>query len=304
MEIRHLKTFKTIVELGGYTRAADYLGYAQSTVTGHIQAIEQEMGQPLFNRLGKKMVLTDVGKHLLPYANEMIALSEKAKQIPSVDNEITGKIVIGAPESLTIYRLPSILHEYKKKYPKVKITLKASTCRELRNDLKSGNIDIAFLLDTERHEEDLHIEQLVMEQMAFVFPKDYTVTQTDSQDVQFSQEETFLYTERGCSYRAFFEHYLQRQGIQHESTFEFWSIEAIKQCVMCGLGISLLPIITAQQEQKDKKLQAVILNEAKFATQLVYHKNKWFSPALHEFLMIIRKHAKGWREVESTVTFN
>lgn len=64
------------------------------------------------------MVLTDVGKHLLPYANEMIALSEKVKQIPSMDNEITGKIVIGAPESLTIYRLPSILHEYKKEVSK------------------------------------------------------------------------------------------------------------------------------------------------------------------------------------------
>ncbi|MEH7456603.1 LysR family transcriptional regulator substrate-binding protein [Bacillus sp. JJ1127] len=132
-------------------------------------------------------------------------------------------------------------------------------------------------------------------QMTFVFPKDYIVTQTDSQDVQFSQEETFLYTERGCSYRAFFEHYLQRQGIQHESTFEFWSIEAIKQCVMCGLGISLLPIITLRQEQKDKKLQTVILNEAKFATQLAYHKNKWISPALYEFLTVIRMHAEKYK---------
>ncbi|MBJ8052909.1 LysR family transcriptional regulator [Bacillus cereus] len=296
MEIRHLKTFKTIVELGGYTRAADYLGYAQSTITGHIQAMEQEMGHPLFNRLGKKMVLTDVGKHLIPYANEMIDLFEKAKQVPSAENEIRGKIIIGAPESLTIYRLPSILHEYKKKFPNVQITLKPSTCLELRNDLRNGHVDLAFLLETERHEEDLKIEQLVIEQLAFVFPKDYIVTETDSNTVQFTKEETFLYTEHGCSYRTYFEHYLQKQGIKHESTFEFWSIEAIKQCVMCGLGISLLPVITVAQECHDKKLQAVVTDEAQFATQIAYHKNKWISPALKELLTIVQDHAKGWRE--------
>jgi DNA-binding transcriptional LysR family regulator len=145
MEIRHLITFKTIVDVGGYTRAADFLGYAQSTVTAHIQAIEQEMGQPLFNRLGKKMVLTEVGKHLLPYANEMVDLFEKAKQMPSADHEPSGNLVIGAPESLTVYRLPSVLHEYKQKYPKVKITLKSSTCWQIRDELRHGKMDIAFL---------------------------------------------------------------------------------------------------------------------------------------------------------------
>ncbi|MGG3452226.1 LysR family transcriptional regulator [Domibacillus aminovorans] len=61
MEIRHLITFKAIVDMGGFTRAATYLGYAQSTVTAHIQALEQEMGAPLFDRIGKKVQLTEVG---------------------------------------------------------------------------------------------------------------------------------------------------------------------------------------------------------------------------------------------------
>jgi len=76
MEIRHLQTFITIVELDGFTKAAEHLGYAQSTITAHIQILESEMGEVLFDRLGKKIVLTSVGKKLLPYAKQMLNIHE------------------------------------------------------------------------------------------------------------------------------------------------------------------------------------------------------------------------------------
>ena len=83
------------MDIGGFTRAADYLGYAQSTVTSHVQAIEQELRKPLFYRLGKKMMLTEAGKHLLPYAAEMVELYEKARHIPENDQEPSGNLIIG-----------------------------------------------------------------------------------------------------------------------------------------------------------------------------------------------------------------
>ena len=72
MEIRHLQTFVTIAELGSFTKAAEYLGYAQSTITSHIQILENELGEILFNRLGKKIILTNLGKELIPYAKQML----------------------------------------------------------------------------------------------------------------------------------------------------------------------------------------------------------------------------------------
>lgn len=151
------------------------------------------------------MMLTEVGEHLLPYANEMVELFEKAKQIPSNEKEPSGNLVIGATESLTVYRLPSILHEYKKMYPQVKITLKSSTCWELRDELRNGKIDITFLMENERKDEDLNIEILVTETMVLVLPKDHSFKNLKFKDVRFSTNETFLYTEYGCSYRSFFE---------------------------------------------------------------------------------------------------
>ncbi|MCY8267867.1 LysR family transcriptional regulator [Bacillus haynesii] len=296
MEIRHLKTFKTIVDIGGFTRAADYLGYAQSTVTSHVQAIEQELRKPLFYRLGKKMMLTEAGKHLLPYAAEMVELYEKARHIPENDQEPSGNLIIGASESLTVYRLPAILHEFTNKYTQVTVTLKSSTCWQLRDELKQGKIDVAFLLDNDRKENDLHVEKLVNEPMVFIFPKEHPAGQKALGDLTFTANETFLYTEHGCSYRDFFEEYLRQRGVIADHTMEFWSVEAIKQCVMCGLGVSLLPLITTRTDIEEGKLQGTLVRDALFSTQMVYHKNKWLSPAMAAFTDIVRSKAKDWAQ--------
>jgi molybdenum-dependent DNA-binding transcriptional regulator ModE len=77
MEMRHLKTFKVITETGGFTRAAEVLGYAQSSVTAHIKALEAELGTPLLDRIGKRVILTQAGERLLPYANEVLRIYDR-----------------------------------------------------------------------------------------------------------------------------------------------------------------------------------------------------------------------------------
>jgi len=130
MEMRHLQTFMTIVELYGFTKAAEYLGYAQSTITSHIQLLEEEIGSPLFDRLGKKIVLTSIGRELLPYAVEMLKIYKSVKNICINQNSIAGDLVIGAPESLTVYRMKQILSEYRKSFPQVNILLKKAVVIE------------------------------------------------------------------------------------------------------------------------------------------------------------------------------
>ncbi len=300
LEIRHLVTFKTIVDKGGYTKAADFMGYAQSTITSHIQSLEQELGQPLFNRLGKKIKLTEVGENLLPYAKKMIELEKLATQITAPEQEPKGNIIIGASESLTIYRLPPILKTFREKYRHVQIMLKTGSCYELRNELRNGDIDLAFLVDQEKPEVDLEAEILVEEPMVFLFPANITL----GKDYKFSQEDTFLYTEKGCSYRQYFEEILKKEGIVGDDTLEFWSVEAIKQCVMSGLGVSMLPLMTVKKELISRKITGQITppSEKPFVTQMLYHKEKWLSPALHKFLNTVRSEASGWnREMEEFI---
>ncbi|WP_223067243.1 LysR family transcriptional regulator [Paenibacillus caui] len=301
MESRHLHTFLTVVETGSFTRAALKLDYAQSSITAQIQALETELEAPLFDRIGKKIILTDAGRRLLPFAQEISKMHTLAKDALRSEEEIAGTLVIGAPESLAAFRLPGIIREYRKRYPKVKIILKPGLCWELSGLLHSGELDLAFLMQPETEDKDLHKEILIDEKMALVAPVDHPLASLEVVEPFHLKDETILNTEPGCTYRTLFERHLNSHGVFPEFNLEFWSIEAIKQCVMAGLGISLLPLVTVQNELRDGKLAKLAWDDTpqRIATQIAYHAKKWKSPALDEFLLITRRHAVKWRQEDS-----
>lgn len=292
MEIRHFITFKKIVELGSFTRASEYLGYAQSSITSHIQALESSLGGQLFDRVGKKVTLTDTGKQLLKYVNELLITYEKIENIRYEQDIPSGVIRIGAPETLMIYRLNSIFREYKKKYHQVDIILENTPCAKLRESLHKGELDLAFLFDHEAFDPDLVIEKLIDEKMCLVFPPDYTVQDRKS----IPKDLATFFTEKGCSYRYIFEQYLKSNGLSTENVMETWSIETIKKCVINGIGMSFLPLITVIDEYKNNNISIPPweLKHKKMVSQIAYHKNKWISPALKKFIELTLEDSKHW----------
>ncbi len=147
VELRHLITFKTIVDVDGFKKAADKLGYAQSSVTAHIKELEEELEKPLFDRLGRKTILTQAGRDFYPYAIEIIDLYAKSKSVVSEGEEPSGPLTIGASESLMVHWLPELIMEFTQKYPNVELTLKSLQYENLTSQLKSGDIDIAMLVE-------------------------------------------------------------------------------------------------------------------------------------------------------------
>jgi DNA-binding transcriptional LysR family regulator len=289
MEIRHLQTFISIVELEGFTRAADHLGYAQSTITSHIKILETELGETLFDRLGKRVVLTNAGKSLVPLAKEMLQLNKEIKNISSAAKVVSGDLVIGAGESLTIYRLGEILKEYKRSFPNVNIILKDSICSDLRSKLHSGELDIILTIEPEITDTDLEVQNLKDELMVII----------GAPDADFSEaaKENIIFSEQGCSFRIAFEKHLKERNAKHSNPLEFSSIEAIKKCVMNGLGISFLPYYAVSKEILDGTLKMMELENpfGMFSTQLAYHKNKSISLPMSKFIEITLKHSAGWK---------
>lgn len=302
MESRHLFTFLVVVEVGSFTRAAQKLDYAQSSITAQIQALEAELGLPLFDRISKKIVLTDAGRRLLPYAQEISKMHSLAKDALHSGDEVGGSLRIGAPESLAAFRLPGIIKDYRERCPKVKILLKPGACWELTDLVRSGELDLAFLLQPETEDKDVHKETLIHEEMALVAPVDHSLAKLEQVEPFHLKEETILHTESGCTYRTLFERYLNNHGVYPDPNLEFWSVEAIKQCVMAGLGISFLPRVTVEKELTEGKLVKLNWNDEaqRVATQIAYHNKKWKSPALAEFLLTVERHAGVWK-VDSMV---
>ncbi|AIQ13124.1 LysR family transcriptional regulator [Paenibacillus durus] len=297
MESRHLFTFLVVVEAGSFTRAAQKLDYAQSSITAQIQTLEGELGQPLFDRIGKKISLTDAGRRLLPYAQEISKMHSMAEEALRFQSGIGGSLKIGAPESLAAFRLPGIIREFRGSFPQVEMILKPGYCWELQEMIRSGELDLAFLLQPEREDRDLHIETLVHEEMALVAPVNHRLAHRSKTQPSDLKEETILHTETGCSYRLLFEQHLNAHGVYPDPKLEFWSIEAIKQCVMAGLGISFLPLVTVQKELAEGTMARLNWDDEsqRVATQVAYHRKKWKSPALDAFMETVRQHAVGWQ---------
>lgn len=139
MEISYFVTFKKVIEMGSFTQAAEYLGYTQSTVTSHIQALEEHLGAPFFDRMGRKVKLTDIGKRLLHYTQEILETYDKIENIAIEEKDGRGEIKIAAPESLTVYRLEPILKEYRKKFPHVSVRLRNATCGDNKRAILNGS---------------------------------------------------------------------------------------------------------------------------------------------------------------------
>ncbi|MGY3188471.1 DNA-binding transcriptional LysR family regulator [Lysinibacillus sp. TE18511] len=294
MDIKQLQTFLTASETLSFTQTAQLLDYAQSTITAQIKSLEEELGVVLFERLGKRITLTLEGKRLQQYAQKMLDLDMEMKKAMLNEQE-QAVLKIGAQESQCVYRLPSILQQFQKSHPQVKIIFKPVHTTEIAKDLlQSGNLDVAFITDIYRETPMLHRERLLQEQLVFVTaPTDDNFGKGEFSSQQLINE-TLLLTESGCSYRNQLEIQLQQEGALPYQMIEFASIEAIKQCVMAGLGISCLPKMVVEKELENHRLKELTttMNLADIFTDIAWHKDKHISPYLADFIEIAMKSYK------------
>lgn len=291
MDIKQLQTFLVASETLNFTQTAKQLGYAQSSITAQIKALEEEMGVELFERLGKKLILTVSGEEFQVYATKMVNLHlEMMEEVTGLGEKYL-KITIGAQESQCTYRLPAILAELKKKYPKIQVIFKPVHTREIAQEMiHRGELDFALITDTFKSLPTLEIKPLVQEEIIFVTSSS-TAKEGDSTDFLTDlSNQTLLLTEQGCSYRNQLENMLTMQNIYPKQVIEFVSIEAIKQCTIAGLGISYLPKMVVEQELEKGTLKALtsgIQLESIF-TQLAWHKDKKMEDHFKYFIELTR----------------
>lgn len=287
MELRQLQTFRTVAQTLNFTRAAEALSYAQSSVTGQIQALEAELGVRLFERLGKRVALTAQGEQFLWYVEKMLRLADEAKEVLSRQEGVpVGTLVIGAPESLATYRLPPILQRYRKRYPQVQLTLRPGICSGLLRQLQDGLLDLVFVLQEVVQSPQVTVYPLRVEPLQALAHPEHPLALREAITLADLHGENLIVTEHGCTYRALIEREMERAGVRPGSQTEFGSVEAIKQCVVAGMGLAVLPTMTAGAEVAEGRLAVLPWQGKGFevVTQVAHHKDKWLSPAMRAFL--------------------
>ncbi|MFD8010376.1 LysR family transcriptional regulator [Streptomyces sp. NPDC058955] len=294
MELRLLATFEKVAEVLSFTRAAAELGYAQSSVTSQVKALESSLGTELFERLGGRIRLTGAGERLLPYARRMAELAEEARAAVAA-GEAAGTITIGTMESLTTYRLPPLLEYVHHRHPAVRLALRPTLGDATRQALRQGTYDLGFLMEAETEHEGLETEVLAPEPLALVAAPGHPLADRTDLVTADLAGAGLIGTEPGCAYRDLFEAELAAgAGAGAAVEFlEFGTIEASKRAVASGLGIALLPRIAVQEELASGALVALGW-EAPFTlfTQLAWRRGKRLPAHVRLFVEQARRLAR------------
>jgi DNA-binding transcriptional LysR family regulator len=305
VELRQVETFWAVAEELSFSRAAAKLGYVQSSVSAQVSALEQELGVPLFDRLGRRIALTDAGEVMFTYSGKLLALAEQTREAV-VDagvgpGEVTGSLTVSAPETLLTYRLPKLLALFHERHPKVRLSVRPSAIGRLvgsaRKAVEEGKVDVAFVLDEPLGEwagpTGLAVETLIAEDVTVIAPTSHMLASSSTVLPQDLHGETVLLPEApesGCAYRGQFERQLGSAGVVPPEKMEFQSIEAVKQCVATGMGVSVLPSVAVDAERKAGTLAVLQWGKPfEVLTQMSWHENRWKSPALRTFLEVARE---------------
>lgn len=296
VELRQVETFRAVAEELSFSRAAARLGYVQSSVSAQVASLEQEFGAPLFDRLGRRISLTEAGRVMLRYSGGLLDLAEETREAVADagvgSGEVTGRLVVSAPETLLTYRLPRLLALFHERHPKVRLSVRPSAVGRLagsmRRTVEEGTVDVAFVLDAPVEVSGLSVEPLLEERISVIAPSSHALASSALVYPRDLSGETVLLPEApesGCAYRGQFEYQLGVAGVVPSEKLEFQSIEAVKQCVAAGMGLSVLPSVAVDSELEGGNLAALRWEESfEVKTQMVWHGKRWRSPALRAFL--------------------
>ncbi len=284
MEVRQLQIFRVLTEELNFTRTAERVHTVQSNVTAQIKALEEELGVPLFDRLGRRVALTDAGRRFLPFADQALCAMEQGQRAVQADAEPSGPLRIGAPESVLTYRLPKILRTFRRRFPHVELIFRPYTDMTLP-ELETGKFDMAILMADCVPDAPIEARRLRMERVFLLCNQDHPLAKRQTVKLADLAGQTLLLTEAGCGYRAKLDRALAMQNIRPGHVTEFSSVEAIKQCVANGMGLGLLPAIVVARELRQRQLKALHWAgpSLDIATHILWHRDKWISPAMAAF---------------------
>jgi DNA-binding transcriptional LysR family regulator len=295
MELRQLKTFQMVAQFLSFNRAAEILNYAQSTVSTQIRLLEEEFGVPLFNRLGKRICLTEAGQMLVRYSQKMLDIEKETLAKVSGWEEPHGSISIRIPQSIGTYLLPSVLSKFQSSFPKIGFDIGTCAYDVLVYELKTGITDVAFLLAESIPYAELEAELLGIEPLVVISSPDHPLTKQSTMDLRDLIGQSILLPKHDCSYKMVFEQILKEEKVDPVVFLELNSIEAIKQCVLKGIGVAMIPMMAIKQEITQKRLTILPWPQEKLETGIlmIWHKGKWLSPALQSFMDTVRAEFKS-----------
>ncbi len=293
MEDHKLKVFCTVAETKSFSKTSQIIHLTQPAVSLQIQALEELYETKLFDRSSSSINLTCAGEVLYSYSKNILAqYAELQKEIGKITGLIKGNITIGASATIGNYILPSIVFNFKKAHPKIKMSILIKNTDRVLDLLTSGVIDFG-LVEGETVRSKIKVEPLLTDELAFIVAAAHPIAKKKSVSILEIMKEPFIMREECSGTRLIIERYLASHGIRTSDihiVLVLGGTESIKDAVERGMGISMISRWAARKEVQFGTLKYVTTKEDRLLRDfsLIMMKNAVFSHAVEELISFLR----------------
>ena len=286
MDIKNLITFIHVAELNSFTKAAESLGYSQSTVSFQIKQLEKELNSQLFERINHTVALTEKGREVLNYAHQINKLTQELEDTMQDKKAVSGHVRLAMADSLCDSLLKEKFLDFRREYPGISLKIIAAGTEEMFRLLNHNEVDAILTLDSHIYNTEYVIVREEKAGIHFVASSQCPLALNGPISVQELIRQPFILTEKGMSYRRIMDEKLAELSLEIQPVLEIGSARLICSLVEQGVGVSILPdYVTEAQIAAGKITYVDVVDfEVEVWKQLLYHRDKWVSPQMESVL--------------------
>jgi DNA-binding transcriptional LysR family regulator len=293
MDINQLEVLVTVAREKSFSRAAEVLDRTQPAVSQAVRRLEQEVGEKLFDRSSKDGTLTSAGETLLDYARQMLNLRHSATTaLREMRNLHSGKVTISANEHTVFYLLP-VIEAFRKKHPMIKIEVQRGVASRIPNQITAREVELG-VISFKPNDASLRSISVMNDELLLIVSPKHKLAGKPTVSLRDLADETFIAHNAPSPYRQRVIETFTKFDTRLNISVELPSLEAIKRLVETGIGVALVPKLSAKAEIASGQLHGLSVREMKLERKLniVYRKNSVLSHAAEEFLKIARESGK------------
>jgi DNA-binding transcriptional LysR family regulator len=305
MDYDQLASFLEVAKLQSFSRAAEKLFRTQPAISAQVRLLEQECGEKLFDRSGKKVLLTPAGEILCTYAEKLLGLQKEALQaIAELNQTPRGKLYIGANEATCLYVLPKTFARFKHLYPLVQISIYRNFSHKILQKVQEGAVDLG-IVTLPQTMNNMEVIPVFRDEVQVVVPKNHSLAKNRSVTVEQLSQHPLILPKTGHT-RVVIDRLLRDYRDHLQISMELASVETIKKFVGAGLGISLISRTYVQPEVTAGVLKLIPLDGQKLYRELglVYRRDRYLSLPAKVFIEVVRESTKAPQPSSHITTTN
>ena len=285
VQVPHLRTLQAIVRHGSFSRAAQALNLTQPAVSMQVRHLEQALGLPLLERVGKRAFPTRAGEVLLAHADRALReLETGVERVQALRGVVAGRVRLGTSASISIYLLPPALRRFRARYPDTEVVVVTGNAAEITRAIVANELDVGIVSLPVRDRE-LAVAPFFRDELVAIAAPDPRWRRTRTIEAPSLADHPLILFEAGATLRRVIDGWFHRAGVAPRSPMELGNTEAIKKLVEAGLGLSVTSRFSVKSEVRAGTLTAIRLTPPlERQIGLVRRRDKPRTPALDAFV--------------------